>query len=231
MKINCIIVDDEPLALEYLSKHILKDERLNLIAKCRNAPMAEEVLKKEKVDLVFLDIQMPGKTGVDLARTLDANTMVIFTTAYEKYAIDGYEVNAIDYLLKPIDFTRFKKASDKAAELTALKATRDGDKFIFVKSEYQNLKIFLKDILYVEGLKDYVKIFITTQAKPILSRQNLKSIETQLPSEGFQRVHKSYIISHNKITSVNKLKIMVREKEIPLGDSYKEDFLKNYFKE
>lgn len=230
-KVNCMIVDDEPLALEFLSKHISKIPELHLIAKCKNVSGATEVLKNEKIDLVFLDIQMPGKSGLELAKLIDPKTMIVFTTAYEKYALDGYEVNAIDYLLKPIEFERFQKACSKAIDLLTLKNSQDNDKFIFVKSEYQNIKILLKDILYAEGLKDYVKIFLNTQPKPILSRQNLKSFEAQLPSTLFQRVHKSYIISHSKITSVNKLKIFIGEKEIPLGESYKEDFLKLYFKE
>jgi DNA-binding LytR/AlgR family response regulator len=229
--INCIAVDDEPLALEYISKHIARIPYLKLIAKCRNAAAAVEVLQKEKVDLIFLDIQMPGKTGLDLVKQTHANQFVIFTTAYEKYALKGFEVNATDYLLKPLEFERFKKACDKVAGQMNLRVRTETNDFIFIKSEYQNVKVHLKDIVYVEGLKDYVKIFLSGQVKPLLSRQNLKTFEAQIPSASFTRIHKSYIISNDKITSVNKLKISIGEKEFPLGDVYKEDFLKKYFPE
>jgi DNA-binding LytR/AlgR family response regulator len=227
--INCIAVDDEPLALEYISKHIARVPYLKLVAKCRNAASAAEVLKTEKIDLIFLDIQMPGKTGLDLVKHIHDKQFIVFTTAYEKYAVKGFEVNAADYLLKPIEFERFKKACDKVADQMNLRSGTDGNDYIFVKSEYQNIKIHLKDIVYVEGLKDYVKIFLLNQAKPLLSRQNLKTFETQVPSSSFTRIHKSFIVSNDKITAINRLKISIGEKDFPLGDVYKENFLKRNF--
>jgi two-component system, LytTR family, response regulator len=227
-KINCIAVDDEPLALEYISKHIARIPEMKLLAKCKNAASAEDVLKKEKVDLIFLDIQMPGRTGLDLAKHIHSKQFIIFTTAYEKYAVEGFEVNAIDYLLKPIEFERFKTACNKVIEQIHLRQGKNEDSYILVKSEYQNVKVFLKDIVYVEGLKDYVKIFLQNQVKPLLSRQNLKTFETQIPGKSFSRIHKSYIVSNDKVTAINKLKILIGEKEFPLGDAYKDEFLKRY---
>ncbi len=231
-KLKCIAVDDEPLALEYIAKHISKIEQFNLVATCKNASVAQQIIADQKIDLIFLDIQMPGTTGIELAKIIPKNIMVIFTTAYEKFALGGFEASAIDYLLKPIEFERFKTASIKAIELFNLKNNnKQNDGFIIVKSEYQTFKIFFADILYVEGLKDYVKIYTTTQAKPILTRQNLKTFETQLPENLFFRIHKSYIVPIEKISSITKSNILINEKEIPLGDTYKEDFLKHYFKE
>ncbi|MCE3226336.1 MAG: response regulator of the LytR/AlgR family [Bacteroidetes bacterium] len=227
-KINCIAVDDEPLALEYISKHIARIPELKLLAKCKNVASAQDILKKEKIDLIFLDIQMPGRTGLDLAKHISEKQFIVFTTAYEKYAVEGFEVNAIDYLLKPIEFVRFKKACDKVIEQINLRQGKTEESYILVKSEYQNVKIFLKDIVYVEGLKDYVKIFLLNQPKPLLSRQNLKTFETQIPTKLFSRIHKSYIISNEKVSAVNKMKIFIGEKEFPLGDAYKEQFLKRF---
>lgn len=230
IKLNCIAVDDEPLALEYIAKHISKIEQFNLVAKCKSASVAEKIILEQKIDIIFLDIQMPGTTGIELAKKIPKNIMVIFTTAYEKFALEGFDVNAIDYLLKPIEFERFKTACLKAAELFNLKSlSKQTDGFIIVKSEYQTFKLFFSDIMYVEGLKDYVKIYLNNQAKPILSRQNLKTFENQLPSHFFCRIHKSFIIPFNKITSVTKSTILINKKEFPLGETYKEEFLKQYF--
>ncbi|MDX2172744.1 MAG: response regulator [Bacteroidota bacterium] len=231
IKLNCIAVDDEPLALEYIAKHISKFEQFNLVAKCKNVSVAEKTIAEQKIDLVFLDIQMPGKTGIELAKILPTQIMVIFTTAYEKFALEGFDVNAVDYLLKPIEFERFKAASNKAIELFNLKNyTKPNEGFIIVKSEYQTFKLLFSDILFIEGLKDYVKIYVSNQVKPILSRQNLKTFESQLPSHLFFRIHKSFIIPIEKITSVTKSTILINEKEFPLGETYKENFLKQYFK-
>lgn len=227
--LNCIIVDDEPLALENLTRHLSSIKYMKVIAKCKNSLIASEYLKEHKIDVIFLDIQMPGKTGVQLAKEIAKDTMIIFTTAYEKYALESYNLNAIDYILKPIDFDRLKIACDKAFELYSLKNNQKKESgFIMVKSEYQQFKINFSDVVYIEGLKDYVKIYCTNQVKPILSRQNLKTIESSLPNKLFYRVHKSYIVSIDKITSVNKSHLFISNKEIAIGETYKDSFFKKY---
>lgn len=231
IKINCIAVDDEPLALSLIEKHIAQIPELNLITKCKNARVAEDYFNLNEIDLVFLDVQMPGKTGIEFSRILPKSTMVIFTTAYEQYAIKGFEVNAIDYIVKPWDFERFKIACYKAIDFYKLKSNqnKEVDEFILVKSEYQTIKINFNDILYVEGLKDYVKIYVSTQSKPILSRQNLKTFEAQLNPELFYRIQKSFLVALNKITSSSKNHLSIADKMLPIGETYKESFFKKYF--
>lgn len=229
--IRCLAVDDEPLALDVIEKHISKIPELQLVEKCTSPIKALEILNKEEIDLVFLDIEMSEITGIQMLKSIVRKPMVIFTTAYESYAMEGYELDVVDYLLKPISFDRFLKAVNKAQEYFQLKkgtVLKDNSSYdhgyIFVKSEYQMIKINFKDILYVEGLKDYVKIYCGP--KPVLSLQNLKSIESKLPPEHFTRVHKSFIVSLPKIDSVHKGRIKIGENEIPVGDNYREAFLK-----
>lgn len=229
--IKCLIVDDEPLALDLLEDNIRRIPFLELRAKLRNPLEAVELLKKEKIDLLFLDIQMPGITGVQFLKTLKDPPMVIFVTAYEKHALEGFELNVVDFLLKPVSFERFLKAVSKANDLYVLKeqATTENAKasdHFFVHSEYKLTKIMFKDILYIEGLKDYVKIFTVGNAKPLLTRLNLKQIEEKLSSGKFFRVHKSYIVSIDTIKSVKKTTIYIGDNEIPIGDNYKEDFFR-----
>jgi two-component system LytT family response regulator len=229
--IRCLAIDDEPLALNIIEKHISKIHELVLVDKCTSPLKALEIINREEIDLIFLDIEMSEITGIQMLKSMSKKPMVIFTTAYENYALEGYELDVLDYLLKPISFERFLKSVNKAQEFLLLKKnvlpkenTSYDHGYIFVKSEYQMLKINLKDILYVEGLKDYVKIYCGP--KPVLSLQNLKGIESKLPSAHFFRVHKSFIVSLHKIDSVHKGRIKIGDNEIPIGDSYREEFLK-----
>lgn len=227
--LRCIAVDDEPLALDIIEKYIERIADLKLVARCGSALEALEVLKQEEIDLIFLDIQMSDLTGIQFLKSLTNPPMVIFTTAYDQYALEGYDLDVVDYLLKPIPFDRFLKAANKASDLHNSAKTKSdvGDStrdFIFVRSDYQLVKINLSDILYIEGLKDYVKIF--TGPKPIFSHQNLKSIEGKLPAKDFIRIHKSYIISINKIEVIQKNFVIVGGNEIPIGDSYREQLYK-----
>ncbi|MDR3705210.1 MAG: LytTR family DNA-binding domain-containing protein [Paludibacteraceae bacterium] len=229
-KINCLIIDDEPLALDLLESYVLKTPFLELKGRCNSAIEAIETINSESVDLLFIDIQMPDLSGLEFSRTLSSNIKVIFTTAFSEYALDGYKVNALDYLLKPFNYEEFLKASLKAKEwfeLTANKqtATNDIDKdFIFVKSEYKQLKIKLDDIQYIEGLKDYVKIWILNQPQPILSLMSLKHLEEGLPSNKFMRVHRSFIVALNKIQAVERGQILINKERITVADQYKEAF-------
>ncbi len=231
---NCIIVDDEPLAQNLLVDFINKVPFLSLTAKCKSAFEATEVITSEKVDLIFLDIHMPDISGIDFIKNTDNLPGIIFTTAYSHYAIEGFEYNAVDYLLKPISFERFTKAVNRAYEEFKLKSadtnnTKTKD-YIFVKSDYKLVKINFNDILYIEGLKDYIKII--TKEKTVLTLMRMKNIEEKLPSDNFFRIHRSYIISINNIDSVNKSNVYIGEKNIPVSDFYRESFLKfiNYGK-
>lgn len=231
MILNCWIVDDEPLALSLLESYVQKTSFLKLTGKYSNALSAMKHLADEKVDLLFLDIQMPEVNGMEFARVIGGHTKIIFTTAFSEYALEGYKVNALDYLLKPFSFTDFLTAAKKALnwfEMTDRKpvgeTVREGAG-IFVKSEYKLLHLMYDDILYIEGLKDYVKIYTESQPKPILSLISLKALEEDLPADRFMRVHRSYIIHKNKIASINKKRIVIGEKQIPMGDTYRKQFL------
>lgn len=219
--LKCFAVDDEPLALELISGNIKRIEFLNLVGTTNSPKKALDFLKENKIDLLFLDIQMPGLLGIDLAKQLSSDTMIIFSTAYDHYAAEGYNLNAVDYLLKPIDFVRFQRACEKAKDLFEWKMNKEKTKFILVHSEHTLIKIQIEDLLYVEGLKDYVKIFVRNQAKPILTRMNLKGMEDVLPSDEFVRIHKSYIINRKKITKLNSKGILLNDIQIPIGETYK----------
>ena len=227
---TCIAVDDEPLALDLLEDNIKKIPFLTLVKKCSNAFEANQVLPEQAVDLVFLDIQMPGISGIQFLQGLSGNQpMIIFVTAYEQYAIQGFNLDVIDYLLKPVSFERFLKASNKALEkfnarnksTTATPAPAAAD-FLFVNSEYNLVRIDFSDISHIEGLKDYVKIFLTSAQWPVITRMSMKSLEEKLPSDQFVRVHKSYIVSLNKITSIRKGRITILKAQIPISEHYKE---------
>lgn len=230
---KCIIIDDEPLALELLEDFISKISFLELVASCSNGFEATTVLQEHKIDLIFTDIEMPDFSGIDIIKSLDQKPMFIFTTAYSHYAVEGFNLNAIDYLVKPIPFHRFLKAATRAQNLLALGQGESSNKvieesaskFIFVKSEYENLKINLEEIKYVEGLKDYIKIYTNT-AKPILTLNSLKNFEDKLGQTNFIRVHKSYIVSLNHIHSVQRNRIIIDNKRIPIGLNYKDEFIK-----
>jgi len=225
--INVLIVDDEPLAQDVLETHISKLPELNLIQKCSNALEANDALRNHDIDLIFLDIQMPQLTGIEFLRTLSNPPLVIFTTAYPNYAVEGFELNAVDYLLKPISLDRFVKGVNKAAEqlkmkkgntVSTVESTAEATDYIFVKADKKLIKVNYADIVYIEGLKDYVKIYTTE--KMVLTRLNLKGISEKLPKEEFIRVHRSFIVAFSKISSFQKNKVTINQKEIPVGNAY-----------
>ncbi|MEO6316501.1 MAG: LytTR family DNA-binding domain-containing protein [Chitinophagaceae bacterium] len=224
--IRCIAIDDEPLALELLEDNISKVPFLQLVAACDNAMDAMSVLEQQPVDLIFLDIQMPGLTGLQFIQTLKAKPMFILVTAYEKYALEGFELDVIDYLVKPVPLPRFIKACNKANELYQLKNKRvespvaAGPGYFFVNVDYSQLKVIFDDITYIEGLKDYVKIHLKSTAKAVITRMSIKSLEDELPAAVFVRIHKSYIVSGKHITAVRKNSVFIDAVELPVSDTY-----------
>ena len=234
MIIKCAIVDDEPLAVELLASYVSKIPFLELNGKYTNATDALHGIGQNPVDLLFLDIQMPELNGLELSRMMPESTRIVFTTAFNQYAIDGFRVNALDYLVKPISYADFLEASTKAmqwfqlvhqSEQAAPAAPADEEpRSIFVKSEYKLLQIDLDDIRYIEGLKDYVKIFTESSPHPILSLMNMKAIEQMLPTSRFIRVHRSYIVQKSKIREIERNRIVFGDVYIPIGDSYKQAF-------
>ena len=239
--IRCLVVDDKPLALDILTDYIKKVDFLEFVASTTSALEALKIVEQESINLLFLDIQMPELTGIQVMKILGTRCRVILTTAYTEYALEGYEHNVIDYLLKPIAFDRFYKAALKAKQVFKLQQsintapsavataeekplelghTRD---IIFVKTEYKIVKLRLDDILYVEGLQNYVSIY--TKTERILSLKNIKKMEELLPAKQFVRVHKSYIISLDKIDSIERNRIFIGEAVIPVGETYKDNFM------
>lgn len=230
-KINCLIVDDEPLALGLVESYVQRTPFLELKGKCLSAIEALKIMGTEKIDLVFLDIQMPDMNGIDLSKTLQPGTKIIFTTAFKDYAFEGFKANAVDYLLKPFNYTEFLKAANKAADLIngsspepAKRSTGYSDNFIFVKSEYRQLKINLDEVYYFEGLKDYIKIWLSSQPKPVLTLMSLKTIEQELPEDRFMRVHRSFIIALDKIESIERSQIIINKERITIAEQYKPKF-------
>lgn len=236
--INVIIVDDEPLAQDVLETYVEKVPDLNLIAKCSNAFEANEALKENDIDLMFLDIQMPQLTGIDFLKTLSKPPLVVFTTAYPNYAIEGFELNAIDYLLKPISVDRFMKAVNKAIEQIELQRKDDGSAkggsveeigpdYFFVKADKKLVKVRFNDIIYIEGLKDYV--IIRMEDSRVITLQTMKSLEEKLPGDVFKRIHRSYICNVEKINAVvgNMIEVMEKgkAKHLPIGKNYREELL------
>jgi len=232
---NTIIVDDEPLAQDVLETYIEKIPELNLKGKCSNALEANEMLKSESIDLMFLDIQMPQLTGIDFLKTLSKPPMVIFTTAYPNYALDGFELNALDYLLKPISLERFMKAVNKALEQFELQSREGGETangevdpdFIFVKADKKLVKVKYDDILYIEGLKDYV--IIRMDADRVITLQTMKSLESKMPQDRFKRIHRSYIVNLDRINAIvgNMVEVIEKKetKHLPIGKNYRDELL------
>jgi len=231
--IKCIAIDDEKLALDLIEDDILKVPFLQLVKKCRSGIDALDLLQAEKIDLLFLDIQMPDISGIQFLKSLTHKPLVIFTTAYEKYAMEGFELDVVDYLLKPYSFERFLKAVNKAQEYLAILEKNKtvpaaeeisfSSKFIFVKSDYKLVKIEIAEIQYIESLKDYVKIVVGE--KPVVTLSSMKSIEEKLVAPDFIRVHRSFMVNLRKIRYIHRNFVMVGDKEIPIGDNYKENFL------
>lgn len=225
--LTCIAIDDEELALELLEDNISKVPFLKLIAKTDNPLEAIKLIQEQPVDLVFLDIQMPGLTGLQLINSLPNKPMFILVTAYEKYALEGYHLNVVDYLVKPVALDRFIKACNKAQELHQLKnrvlvsATQD-PAYFFINVDYSHVKVNYADIMWVEGFKDYLKIHLKSTANPLVARISMKSFEELLPASQFIRIQKSYIVSKNSITAVRKNSIFIGALELPIGENYKE---------
>lgn len=233
MNLNCVIIDDEPLALELLKSYVEKTTFLNLIGTYPNAIQAmKDLTGKEPVHLMFLDIQMPGIDGLEFSKLVDSYTRIVFTTAFEQYALESYKVNALDYLLKPISYTDFLQSVNKAVNWFNVhqknnqpshETASESLEYIYVKSDYKLLQISLSKILYIEGLKDYVKIFIEGEPRPILSLISMKMMEERLPSDRFIRVHRSYIVQKSKIKVIDRGRIVFDKEYIPISDSYKQE--------
>jgi DNA-binding LytR/AlgR family response regulator len=222
--LSCIAIDDEPLALELLKKYIAKIYFLELKGAFTDPFEAKKIMDSVQIDILFLDIQMPDINGIEFSKTINSkDTAVIFTTAFSEYAVEGFNVDAIDYLLKPIEYDRFLKSVYKAKEyIDYINNQELQEGYIFVKSDYQMVKINLKDILYIEGLDDYIKIHMPQRS--ILTLMTLKTISQKLPVKEFLRVHRSYIVPVSKIENISKSKIKIMEREIPIGVSYSESF-------
>ncbi len=223
--IRCITIDDSPLALDLLEGYIRRIPELQLVNRFTNALEAAEFLKKAQIELVFLDIHMPDITGLDFVKKMHPEAKVVFTTAYPNYAVEGYEVNAVDYLLKPFSFERFQKAVEKVArQLELEKHATQQEKSVYFKSGYTTVKVNVHDILYIEALKDYIQIF--TSKQKILSLMSMGEVLEFLASDDFIRIHRSFIVALNKISRISGKKIMIGDKEIPIGEMYKDAFNK-----
>ena len=229
-KVTCIIVDDEPVAREIIASFVAKINDLELVATCKNVSEAFTVLQNETIQLIFLDINMPEISGLSLAKSIQHKSQVIFTTAYREYAAEGFDLQAIDYLLKPISFDRFLKAVQKYFDLHVSKETvkeevqsSEKETSIFVRSDRKMVKVRFNEIRYVESLSDYVKIF--TNEETIVTRETISNIESKLPSKEFLRTHRSYIVSMNKINSFTNEFVELDKKAIPISRSYKENVL------
>jgi len=228
MKTKCLIIDDEPLARDLMRNHIEKLDNFEIVAECGDAMKALQVLQSQPVDLMFMDIQMPQITGIEFLKTLKNPPKVIITTAYREYALEGFELDVVDFLLKPITFERFLKSVNKFHQLTQVNgaggnfftepASRE-DSFIYVKENKRVIKLLLSEILYIEGLSEYVKIY--TENKRIVTKTSMTNMEEKLPSDVFLRIHKSYIVSLNKIEAFTSCSIEINNKELPIGRSYK----------
>jgi len=231
LKITCVIVDDEPMALNLVESYVEKTPFLELKQKCSSAIEAMEFIKNNPVDLLFLDIQMPDLTGIEFSKMLPKDTRIIFTTAFDQYALEGFKVDALDYLLKPFDYAEFLAAANKANtwfELVKGKQESilsEEKEFLFVKSEYKQLRIKLADVLYFESLKDYIKIWLKDNPKPILTLMSLKSLEEELPETQFMRVHRSFIVSLKNVETIERSQIIINNQRITVSQQYKPKFL------
>ncbi len=231
--IRCICIDDEPLALEMMGDFIRKVPFLQLVTSCKNALEAYDILDEETIDLIFVDVEMPEINGIQFVQSLKQKPYIIFSTAYKKYALEGFELDVIDYLVKPFSFDRFYKSVTKVKEAHTLINSSTPSvlrqlppDYIFVNSDYSLVKVNIPEIAYIEGLKDYIKIYLSNVSKPIVTRMSMKSIEERLELLGFKRVHKSFIVNLGKITSIKKTRLVVEETELFIGDNYKSPLYK-----
>jgi two-component system, LytTR family, response regulator LytT len=227
--ITAVAIDDEPLALQLVSGYVEKTPGLKLSAKFDNPLDASEFLNSNPVDIIFVDIQMPDLSGLEFTKLLEKGPKVIFTTAFEKYALEGYKLEVVDYLLKPFSYEEFLAAVQKAIKLikleqNTLQKVEANDEFLFLKSDYKIKRINFNDILYIEGLKDYVKVYVQNLSKPVLSISTLKLIESKLPKEKFMRVHRSFIVNLSRVDTIERSRIVFGKTYIPVGDQYKEKF-------
>lgn len=229
---NCIIVDDEPLALKLLEDNVSKVPYLQLKTSCKDAFGALKALQENTIDLMFIDIQMPALSGLDFIKTLQNKPMVIFITAYKQYALESFDLAIVDYLVKPVALDRFIKACNRARDLFELNKMKiqasqykDVDYF-FVNVDYSQIKIKFEDISWMEGLRDYIKIYLKSTQRPLVVRTSLKAIETEIPANKFIRIHKSYIVSIESITSIRKNSLFINEMELPVGETFREAIAK-----
>ncbi|MGN6493077.1 MAG: LytR/AlgR family response regulator transcription factor [Agriterribacter sp.] len=226
--LRCLAIDDEPLALELLEDNISKVPFLQLVASCANPVEALGILQEKNIDLIFLDIQMPRLTGLQFLQGLVYKPMAILVTAYEKYALDGFNLDVVDYLVKPVPIDRFIKACNKAWELHQLRRKAQGTAadipvdYIFVNADYSLVKVVLSDILWIEGLKDYLRIHLKSSSKPLIVRMAMKSIEELLPANQFLRIHRSHIVSKHHITAVRKSSVFIGNTELAVGSNYQD---------
>jgi two-component system LytT family response regulator len=228
--LKCVAIDDEPLALEILKKYIAEFPVLQMVHTFEDAVSGAEFLKKNKVDLLFIDIDMPDITGVDLVRSLTEKPMVIFTTAYKNFAFEGFELQALDYLLKPISQKRFSASISKAVDYAKYKnAEATEEEALYVHSEYRMIKISLRDIEYIESMQDYIKIYLLNTEKPILTLMSLKSVLEKLPASQFIRIHRSYAVAKAHIKSIHNRKVKLNTAELPVGNNYA-DFIREWAK-
>jgi DNA-binding LytR/AlgR family response regulator len=239
MEIKGLIIDDEPLARNVIQEYAKKIPSLTIVGECEDAICAHQLLQNEQVDLMFLDINMPKLTGIEFLKTLKNPPLVIFTTAYSEYALDGFELNIVDYLKKPFSFERFCKAYFRAEELLLLKqsvlkpeVTEKQNDFLFVKSDKKTIKVNISEICYIEGLGDYIKLYMTD--KKLVTNLSMKKIENLLPVNQFYRIHKSFIISLDKIESIEGNMVKINNTKLPVGNSYRQNFMlhiKNFLAE
>ena len=230
MKLDCAIIDDEPLAAELLASYARRIPELNLVGVYESAVTAMGELRIKPVDILFLDIQMPELNGLELARLLPSKTKVIFTTAFDRYAVDGYKVKAAGYLLKPISYDDFVMAVNSVADSLRTITRQESmmkNRFVYVKSEYKLVRVDFDDILYVEGVKDYVKFYFSGNRKPMMTLMNMKTVEDSLPHYQFMRVHRSFIVNMDKINMIDRGRIVIGDVFIPVSESYKE-FVQKY---
>lgn len=226
---KCIAIDDERLVLDLLEDNIRQVPFLQLVKSCKNVMEAYPVLQEEKIDLIFLDIQMPRLDGLSFLRSLPHPPMVILVTAYDHYALEAFQLNVIDYLMKPVSFERFLQACNKAYEWYRLhdsSAKEERPDYFFVYVEYDQVKVSIPEIIYIEGMKDYVKIYLTSSRKPLITKMSLKSLEQKLSAYRFVRIHKSYIVSVDKIKALKRDLISIGDTELPLGEKYKDEVKK-----